>query len=533
MTSKTLAAFAILGMASVTEAFWRMECRGSTGLARMDPILDPNQVSGHAHTVHGSSGFGLGATYDTLVNGDCTSCAVKQDKSAYWTPAMYFLDSATGEFSPVPQVGGMLAYYLPRGDNVTAFPPGFEMIAGSNYRREYTVGDPYSPDPPQSSWAGLKQTGQSDLEQRALGFNCLNYKTAAEPSLFRHYMPNKTFTDANCPDGLRLELMFPSCWNGEVNSDDHKSHVAYPDLVGNGDCPDTHTRRLVTLFYETIWDTNDAQFQGKSGSFVISNGDRTGYGYHGDFITGWDESFLQEAVDTCTNESGELSDCGLFVSNGPLLTEDEQRQCKFEVPSVLSAENDAAKAMTELPGGIQIQDGPESATPPAGSNPMGQLTSVIGGAIGGDSSATTASSSSILSSPSSSAATSSSILESGGAFLEAPTSATSATPSSPDFGALDVPSTTTSFKPTSTSTPVPTTTSAPQVTSEPGVSYEVVSTQTITSAGMVQEIIWMEPVVYVTKESFTTVTIPGPAPKKLKMARDHVVKHRHHGRRGH
>jgi hypothetical protein len=150
------------------------------------------------------------------------------------------------------------------------------MIAGSNYRRDYTVGDPYAPDPPQSSWAGLKQTGQTDLEQRAIGFNCLNYKEAAEPSLFRHYLPNKTFTDANCPDGLRLELMFPSCWNGEATSDDHKSHVAYPDLVGNGNCPDSHPQRLVTLFYETIWDTNDAQFQGKSGSFVISNGDRTG-----------------------------------------------------------------------------------------------------------------------------------------------------------------------------------------------------------------------------------------------------------------
>jgi hypothetical protein len=185
--------------------------------------------------------------------------------------------------------------------------------------------------------------------------------------------------------------------------------------------------------------------------------------------------------------------------------------------------------MNELPGGIQIQDGPQSATPPAGSNPVGQATSLTGDATGGDSSAPTTFSSSIPSSTSS-AVVSSSTLESGGAFLEVPTSAT---PSSPDFGALEVPSTTTSYKPTSTSTPVPTTTSAPQITSEPGVSYEVVSTQTITSAGMVQEIVWMEPVVYVTEESYTTVTVPGPAPEKLKKARDHVVKHRHHGRRGH
>jgi hypothetical protein len=56
MTLNTLVTAAILGMASVTEAFWRMECRGSTGLARIDPLVDPGQISGHAHTIHGSSG---------------------------------------------------------------------------------------------------------------------------------------------------------------------------------------------------------------------------------------------------------------------------------------------------------------------------------------------------------------------------------------------------------------------------------------------------------------------------------------------
>ncbi|KAJ8128566.1 hypothetical protein O1611_g5067 [Lasiodiplodia mahajangana] len=531
MTSKLLVAFALLGISPFAGAFWRMECRGNTGVARIDPIVDFGKISGHAHTVQGSSAFGMSATYDDLVNGDCTSCAVKQDKSAYWTPSMYFLDSDTGEFSPVPQVGGMLAYYLLRGDNVTAFPPGFQMVAGSNYRRDYTVGDPYSPDPPQSNWAALKQTGQSDLEQRAIGFNCLNYQAPAEASLFRHYMPNKTFTDANCPDGLRLELMFPSCWNGELDSETHKTHVAYPDLVGNGDCPSTHTQRLVTLFFETIWDTNAAQFQGKSGSFVMSNGDRTGYGYHGDFMTGWEPSFLQEAIDTCTNPSGEISDCELFTSNGPLLSDAEQGECKFDMPLVLAAENAIAKILTQLPGGVQIQDGPESATPPSGSS--GQVTSSTS-EISSTTLPSTTSTSSTTSSTSTPITTSSSELQSGGAFIENPTSSSTVTPSTPDFGAQDFTPTTTSFSSTSTSI-LPATTSAPQVTSEPGVSYEVVSTQTITNAGgLVEEIVWMQPVVYVTEDTVTTVTIPGPAPQKFKKARDHVVQHRHnHGRRGH
>ncbi|KAI1812874.1 hypothetical protein GGS20DRAFT_513114 [Poronia punctata] len=527
MAPKALTALAFLGLSSVTEAFWRMECRGSTGVARVDPIVDFNKVAAHAHAVHGSSGFGIGATFEDLVGGDCTSCAVKQDKSAYWTPSMYFLDESTGDYSTVPQVGGMLAYYLPRGDNVTAFPPGFQMIAGSNYRRDYTVGDPYSPDPPQSSWAGLKQTGQSDLEQRALGFNCLNYKKDAEPSLFRHYLPNKTFTDEHCPDGLRLELMFPSCWNGETTSPDHKSHVAYPDLVGNGACPDSHPLRLVTLFYETIWDTNAAEFQGKTGSFVISNGDRTGYGYHGDFMTGWDPDFLQDAIDTCTNDSGALSDCPVFVDNGPLLSEDEQKKCKFEVPSLLSGENAAAKIMLALPGNLPIQDGPQSATPGAG-GPLGHLTSIIGGIFGGGDSSTTTSSSVLPTTSTSTVVTTSSTSPTpspsatGGAFLENPNPPTPSTPST-----TSTPSSTS----TSTSTPTPSTTSAPKFTSEPGVSYEVASTQTITSAnGQVQEIVWMQPVVYVTEESYTTVTVPGS--KNQNMVREHVARHNHHARHG-
>lgn len=150
------------------------------------------------------------------------------------------------------------------------------MIAGSNVRREYTVGNPNQPDPPQSLWASLGQTKQADLAQRALGFNCLNYAKTPEGSLFRHYMPDKQYTDANCPDGIRMELQFPSCWNGkDVDSDDHKSHVAYPDLVMNGHCPGGFETRLVTLFYETIWDTY-SKFQSRSGQFVLSNGDVTG-----------------------------------------------------------------------------------------------------------------------------------------------------------------------------------------------------------------------------------------------------------------
>jgi hypothetical protein len=165
-------------------------------------------------------------------------------------------------------------YPLPGNTTVTAFPSGFKMIAGNTNQRNYTLP---VPDIEKSLWASNPaQVSQEGLAAKAVGFNCLNYPlNQPEGALVRHFLPDKAFLDANCPSGLRFELMFPSCWDG-VNkvSANHKSHVAYPDLVMNGNCPPTHPVRTPGLFYETIWDTN--AFKGQSGQFVIANGDPTG-----------------------------------------------------------------------------------------------------------------------------------------------------------------------------------------------------------------------------------------------------------------
>jgi hypothetical protein len=45
-----------LTFAGNAAAFWRMPCRSQTGIARMDPIVDPGQISAHVHTITGSGG---------------------------------------------------------------------------------------------------------------------------------------------------------------------------------------------------------------------------------------------------------------------------------------------------------------------------------------------------------------------------------------------------------------------------------------------------------------------------------------------
>jgi hypothetical protein len=152
-----------------------------------------------------------------------------------------------------------------------AFPPGFRMIAGNAGKRNAFVPPP---DIPQSLWGPDEKTPKA-LAEKAIGFNCLNYGGSAEGSLTRHLLPNKSFIDSNCADGLRLELMFPSCWNGvALDADDHKSHVAYPDLVMEGTCPADYETHIPALFFETIWDTS--VFRNISGHFLLSNGDQTG-----------------------------------------------------------------------------------------------------------------------------------------------------------------------------------------------------------------------------------------------------------------
>lgn len=173
----------------------------------------------------------------------------------------------------------MLAYYLLYGDNIKAFPDNFQMIAGSNTRRSYSAGNPESPDPDKSLWQSMGQTKQSILEQRALGFNCLNYDKPPEGTLYRHYMPDKAYLDANCKDGIRLEIMFPSCWNGkDADSSDHKSHMAYPDLVMTGTCPEGYETRVPSLMFETIWAVGN--YKNRNGRFVFSNGDTEGMYIH-------------------------------------------------------------------------------------------------------------------------------------------------------------------------------------------------------------------------------------------------------------
>ncbi|KAK5404051.1 hypothetical protein LTR06_009984 [Exophiala xenobiotica] len=326
LTAGLLAALA----ASPVSAFWRLPCKTPIVVERADPIVNPGKVSGHAHTIMGGNAFDFTMDDNTTLSSTCSSCTVIGDNSNYWTPTLWF-QHQNGTFESVNQVGGATVYYLQRagdGETLKAFPPGFRMLAG----------DPF------------KRSGGDDFASQAISYNCLDYNSAAKPE-------TGMFPNYNCPDGLRAQVFFPSCWNGkDLDSTDHKSHMSYPATSYNsGSCPPDFPVHLISIFYEVIWDTGKfaGQWYGSSQPFVWSMGDPTGYGGHGDFIMGWDPDLLQRVVDTCTNDSGRVEDCPEFK----LIPDTQAEGCRIE-PKI---DEPVSGLLSALPGCNPVQQGPGEA----------------------------------------------------------------------------------------------------------------------------------------------------------------------------
>lgn len=241
--------------------------------ARIDPIVTPGKPSSHVHSLVGANGVSEDTTTaDDLVEAsNCTTSGLTSDMSAYWAPTLYNYNSNNDTFSPQP-LDYVNTYYLMRGNvNITAFPRGLQLLAGNATRRS------------------LGPTKQAD---NTVSFVCLNYKDGSSQW--------PTFPPGPCPQGLRTQVVFPSCWNGkDLVSADH-SHVVYPlgNNADNGQCPDSHNVRLPTLFYEFVWGVHNTDNSGNS-TWVLSNGDAIGYSFHADFIAAWNVTVLQEAIDTC------------------------------------------------------------------------------------------------------------------------------------------------------------------------------------------------------------------------------------------
>ncbi|PHH63942.1 hypothetical protein CDD81_5161 [Ophiocordyceps australis] len=323
---------------------------------RADPIVNPGRPATHVHHVLGGSGFGLGSTGKELSRSRCSTALIKGDNSNYWFPSLYYRDDKTGKFEHVDVFYTNVYYFFePTNDHIRAFPLGLSMLVGVPDTRSPPVGGAHSNLDPSKGpvnplkWVCARRNGD-----------------AAGPSWPRHSDGHRAgmvdpanrgegvgFPHVDC-DGyaspLRADVHFPSCYNPRAGLNNYRSNMAFPTDSGRGkmDCPRGWIH-VPHLFYEIYFDTPAFSHRWEQGKghqpFVVSNGDATGYSFHADFMSGWDERLLQHIIDTCDAGTAGMDKCP-GLSRG--LNHGDSCTIKSPVNEKVNG------VLTSLPGGAKV-----------------------------------------------------------------------------------------------------------------------------------------------------------------------------------
>ncbi|KAH8898729.1 WSC-domain-containing protein, partial [Thozetella sp. PMI_491] len=284
---------------------------------RSDPIVSPGTYSGHVHTIFGSNAFSNNVTGAQLMTSTCTNAILQADKSAYWTPKLYFHDKAANTFEPVG-ISYMNVYYFfeASNDKIEAFPVGLQMLTGDASKKTPPATGNNILDPSQ----GTIQPVQITCPRSS--YNPPSYPAGSDGTAAGIKDTNidgagAGFPFANC-DGLysplRSDLHFPSCYDPSKSLTDFRNNMVFPTDAGNGkqDCPKGF-KHFPHLFYEVYWDTPAfaSRWTPNQGyqPFTFANGDGEGFSLHGDFIAAWDTTTLQHIIDTCNAGDAGMDQC--------------------------------------------------------------------------------------------------------------------------------------------------------------------------------------------------------------------------------
>ncbi|KAK9895319.1 hypothetical protein P389DRAFT_91188 [Cystobasidium minutum MCA 4210] len=320
-----LLSWGVISQLPCAYAFFLMPA-GQVAIEQKDPIVSPGQNSSkHVHVIAGSRGFSEHADFEKLTKqGECTSAAVRQDMSAYWAPMLYYKTKIDGkEVVKAVKNADINVYYKFVKNNSPGskhtyypFPDIFQMRAGK---------------------ADARKLDDLDGHRKVAKWRCLGNDPTAT-----FEMPNRP-----CPHGLRADISFPNCWNGQSGAE---ASVTYPegfneqgDNDEEAECPSDHPKMLPRLFLEVWFSNTDIVWNpSEQKPFFLANGDQSGAGFHADFMNGWKDKALENALNTCVGSpSGEIEACFPGVGSDP------NRACNRKPDDSLVGWE---TALTKLPG---------------------------------------------------------------------------------------------------------------------------------------------------------------------------------------
>lgn len=347
--SRALVVGALLaGVASADSDNFIMSQVRTLAYTRVDPLVFPGANGPHIHTVVGGSKFDPDCTTTAcLRQSKCSSSMVQADKSAYWSPTLYY-KFENGTMATMPS--STRIYYFFKGRNGTtsemhAFPENFRMVAGPPSDERPAVYPPRG----QLSYDQLQAM---DPRVAAIKWGCSagavqGQGTGGSLPGQRPYLPN------DAPNGcgvINAGIFFPSCNDGRLDSPDHFDHMRYPLDGSNGyNCPPSHPIKFPTMFMEHFYfPPADQPFHGAN-TWILSSGDDTGLAYHADFINGWDAGVLESVVAQCNAPNApadNLSACGPL---GQSVSVDAADKCRSE-GRIVFEEVGLVRPISQFPG---------------------------------------------------------------------------------------------------------------------------------------------------------------------------------------
>lgn len=286
-----------------------------------DPIVFPGEEgAAHLHRFYGNTAVDHSTDLETLyTQGESTCQGNLLNLSAYWVPALLApsYDQITGDrildaagepaWKVVPAVVGNddeaheVFYYSAGIDDVEAIQPvpaGLRMIAGEH-----------------STMPGAEQ------DSTIARWHCQSWDSddATNPRF------SATIPECEAPDRVRMDLFFPSCWDGtNLDSDNHKDHMAYPindPQSGNTVCPATHPVVIARPSYHYAFGVKPEVYEPTTRSskgwrlaadmYQVSEATPGGLSLHGDWFNGWHPEIMELLLDTCIKQGYDCHDGNL------------------------------------------------------------------------------------------------------------------------------------------------------------------------------------------------------------------------------